>query len=212
MNRVILVGNLTRDVDVRFGKTGIAIGKTGIATNRRTKTQSGEQRDEVMFIDLTIWGKTAEMVQQYFRKGSKILVEGRLSFDQWTDQSGMKRSKHSVTVESIEFVDSKGSNNSGGNQQNYNNNQNQQNNGNNYGGGNNGSYGNNNNNYGNSNNGYGNNSGGGYPQQQNSGYNNQQPAPQNSVPPVQPQQENIQSKQDDVPSIDIDDMDDQVPF
>ena len=119
MNRVILVGNLTRDIEVRYGQTGLAIGKTGIATNRRTKTSSGEQRQETMFIDITFFGKTAEIAHQYLKKGSKILVEGRLSLDQWVDSNGMKRSKHSVIVENLEFIEPKHQQSGNGN---YNNN------------------------------------------------------------------------------------------
>ena len=183
MNKVILLGNLTRDVELKYGKTGIAIGKTGIATNRKTKnSQTGKyDKDEVMFIDLTIWGRTAEIVQQYFRRGSKILIEGRLSFDQWTDQNGMKRSKHHITVEAIDFPENKSSNNFGGG--NYQNNQNQNGGNRNYGS-----------------------------QNSNGNYNQQQPAPQNSVPPVNNSKQNIQPKQETVPEIDVNDMDDQVPF
>jgi single-strand DNA-binding protein len=104
MNKVILVGNLTRDIEIRYSGAGLAIGKTGIATNRRFKTQTGEMKDEVMFVDITFFGKTAETASKYFRKGSKILIEGRLSLEQWQDQSGQKKTKHSVIVESLEFI------------------------------------------------------------------------------------------------------------
>ena len=106
-NKVILVGNLTRDIEVRYTSSGMAIGKTGIATNRRFKAQSGEQKDEVMFIDLTFFGRTAEVANQYLRKGSKVLVEGRLILEQWVAQDGTKRSRHSVTVETMQMLDSK---------------------------------------------------------------------------------------------------------
>ncbi len=106
-NKVILVGNLTRDIELRYLPSGTAIGTTGIATNRRFKNQTGEQREEVCFIDITFFGRTAEIANQYLRKGSKVLVEGRLKFDQWTDQTGAKRSKHSVTVETLQMLDSK---------------------------------------------------------------------------------------------------------
>jgi len=210
MNKVILLGNLTRDVELRYGKTGIAIGKTSIATNRKTKnSQTGKyDKDEVMFVDLVIWGRTAEIVQQYFKRGSKILIEGRLSFNQWTDQSGNKRSKHEISVEAIDFPENKSSNNFGGG--NYQNNQNQ-NGGNNYGNQSNqenSSYGNNN--YQNQQQNSGGNSN--YGSQNNGNYNQQQPAPQNSVPPVDNSKQNIQPKQEAVPEIDINDMDDQVPF
>ncbi|WP_456458015.1 single-stranded DNA-binding protein [Nitratifractor sp.] len=107
-NRVILVGNLTRDVEIRYTPSGSAIGKVGIATNRRFKTANGEQRDETMFIDLTFFGRTAEIANQYLRKGSKVLVEGRLVLEQWTAQDGTKRSKHSITVDNLQMLDRPG--------------------------------------------------------------------------------------------------------
>jgi len=113
-NKVILVGNLTRDVEVRYTSSGTAIGKVGIATNRRFKNAQGEQQDETMFIDLTFFGRTAEIANQYLHKGSKVLVEGRLVLEQWTDQSGGKRSKHSVTVENMQMLDSRGDQSGGG--------------------------------------------------------------------------------------------------
>ncbi len=113
-NRVILVGNLTRDVEIRYTPSGSAIGKVGIATNRRFKTANGEQRDETMFIDLTFFGRTAEIANQYLRKGSKVLVEGRLVLEQWTAQDGTKRSKHSVTVDNLQMLDRPGENSGGG--------------------------------------------------------------------------------------------------
>ncbi len=109
-NKVILVGNLTRDVEVRYTPSGSAIGKVGIATNRKWRDQSGEQKEEIMFIDLTFFGRTAEIANQYLRKGSKVLVEGRLVLEQWTAQDGTKRSKHSVTVSEMKMLDSKGDN------------------------------------------------------------------------------------------------------
>ncbi len=114
-NKVILVGNLTRDLEIRYTQSGSAIGKVGIATNRKWRDQSGEQKEEIMFIDLTFFGRTAEIANQYLRKGSKVLVEGRLVLEQWTAQDGTKRSKHSVTVSEMKMLDSKGDNPSGGN-------------------------------------------------------------------------------------------------
>ena len=114
-NRIILAGNLTRDVEIRYTPSGTAIGKVGIATNRKFKAASGEQKEEVMFIDLTFFGRTAEIANQYLRKGSKVLVEGRLVLEQWTAQDGTKRSKHSVTVEHLQMLGSREE--SGGGQQ-----------------------------------------------------------------------------------------------
>ena len=106
-NKVVLVGNLTRDVEVRYSQGGSAIGKVGIATSRKFKSQMGDMKEEVMFIDLTFFGRTAEIANQYLRKGSKVLVDGRLVLEQWTAQDGSKRSKHSVTVENLQMLDSK---------------------------------------------------------------------------------------------------------
>ncbi|NEW61261.1 single-stranded DNA-binding protein [Sulfurovum sp. bin170] len=106
-NKVVLVGHLTRDVEIRYSQSGSAIGNVGIATSRKFKTQTGEQKEEVLFIDLTFFGRTAEIANQYLRKGSKVLVDGRLVFQQWTAQDGTKRSKHAVTVENLQMLDTK---------------------------------------------------------------------------------------------------------
>ncbi len=107
-NKVILIGNLTRDVELRYLPSGQALAKCGIATNRRYKDASGMQKDETMFIDFTVWGRSAEVANQYLHKGSRVLLEGRLTLEQWTDQSGQKRSRHSVTVENLKMLDRKG--------------------------------------------------------------------------------------------------------
>ena len=112
-NKIILAGNLTRDVEVRYTQGGSAIGNTAIATSRKFKSASGEQKEEVLFVDLTFFGRTAEIANQYLRKGSKVLVDGRLKLDQWTAQDGSKRSKHSVTVENLQMLGSKGENEAG---------------------------------------------------------------------------------------------------
>jgi len=113
-NKIILAGNLTRDIEVRYTQSGAAIGNTAIASTRKFKSQTGEQKEEVLFVDITFFGRTAEVANQYLRKGSKILVDGRLKLDQWTAQDGSKRSKHSVTVESMTMLGSKGDNEGGG--------------------------------------------------------------------------------------------------
>jgi single-strand DNA-binding protein len=117
-NKIILVGNLTRDIELRYSQGGMGIAKTAIATSRKF-TSNGEKKEEVCFVDITFFGRSAEVANQYLRKGSKILVEGRLNFEQWVDQNGQKRSKHSVTVETMQMLDSKGENQGGG----YNNSQ-----------------------------------------------------------------------------------------
>jgi single-strand DNA-binding protein len=106
-NKVILAGNLARDIEIRYTQGGSAIGKTAIATSRRYKSQTGEQKEEVMFIDLTFFGRTAEIANQYLRKGSKVLVDGRLTLEQWTAQDGSKRSRHTVTVENLQMLGSR---------------------------------------------------------------------------------------------------------
>jgi len=103
-NKIILVGNLTRDIEIRYTASNLTIGSTGIATNKKFKNQMGEEKEEVMFIDITFFGRTAEIANQYLKKGSKILVDGRLKLDQWTDTSGKKRSKHSLVVESMKML------------------------------------------------------------------------------------------------------------
>jgi len=108
-NKVILVGNLTRDIELRYTQGGMGIAKTAIATSRKF-TSNGEKKEEVCFVDITFFARSAEVANQYLRKGSKILVEGRLSFEQWTDDKGQKRNKHSVTVETMQMLDSKGDN------------------------------------------------------------------------------------------------------
>jgi single-strand DNA-binding protein len=113
-NKVILVGNLTRDIELKYSQGGMGIAKTAIATTRKFTT-NGEKKEEVCFVDITFFGRSAEVANQYLRKGSKILVEGRLNFEQWVDQNGQKRSKHSVAVETMQMLDSKGDNQSGGN-------------------------------------------------------------------------------------------------
>jgi single-strand DNA-binding protein len=110
-NRAVLVGNLTRDIEMKFSQGGMAIAKTAIATSRKFKSNTGEQKEEVCFVDITFFGRSAEIANQYLRKGSKILVEGRLVFDQWTDQNGQKRSKHGVTVDVMQMLDSRGTTN-----------------------------------------------------------------------------------------------------
>jgi single-strand DNA-binding protein len=112
-NKVVLVGNLTRDIELRYAQSGSAIANTAIATSRKF-TQNGERKEEVCFVDITFFGRSAEVANQYLRRGSKILVEGRLKFDQWVAQDGSKRSKHSVIVETMQMLDSKADAQAGG--------------------------------------------------------------------------------------------------
>lgn len=102
-NKIVLVGHLTRDIELRYTTAGAAIGNSAIAVTRKY-TLNGEKREETCFIDLTFFGKQAEIANQYLDKGSKLLVEGRLKFDQWQDSNGQNRSKHSVAVEVMEML------------------------------------------------------------------------------------------------------------
>ena len=104
-NRVVLVGNLTRDPDYKQLTSGQAVCRLGLATNRQFKNkQTGTMVQEVCFIDIDVWGVQAESCNQYLQKGSPILVEGRLKFDTWEDQSGQTRSKHSVVADRVVFL------------------------------------------------------------------------------------------------------------
>jgi single-strand DNA-binding protein len=106
-NKVILAGNLARDIEIRYLPSGTAVATTAIATNRRYKASDGTQKDETMFIDLTFWGRTAEIANQYLKKGSQVLVEGRLTLEQWTATDGSKRSKHTIAVETLQMLGSR---------------------------------------------------------------------------------------------------------
>lgn len=108
-----MMGNLTRDVELRYLPSGSALATIGLASNRRFKKQDGSQGEEVCFVDVKLFGRSAEVANQYLRKGSKILIEGRLSFESWTDQNGAKKSKHTITAESMQMLDSKSSSESG---------------------------------------------------------------------------------------------------
>src|SRR4051812_29239518 len=106
-NKVILVGNLTRDPELRYTPKGMAIAKVGLAINRAWTSEGGEKKEEVTFVDVDIFGRTAENVAQYMKKGRPILIEGRLRLDQWDDkQTGQKRSKLGVVGEVVQFLGS----------------------------------------------------------------------------------------------------------
>lgn len=106
-NKVILVGNLTRDPELRYTPKGTAIAKIGLAVNRVWTSESGEKKEEVTFVDVDVFGRTAENVGQYMRKGRPILIEGRLRLDQWDDkQTGQKKSKLGVVAETVQFLGS----------------------------------------------------------------------------------------------------------
>lgn len=111
-NKVVLVGNLTRDIELRYLPSGSAIGKTAIAVTRRFTGSNGEKKEEACFIDIDFFGRLAEIANQYLNKGSKVLIEGRLKYEQWSDQNGQNRSKHTISVENMEML---GSNPNSGN-------------------------------------------------------------------------------------------------
>jgi len=118
-NRVILLGNLTRDVEVRYLQSGTAVADVGLAVNDRRKGQNGEWIEETTFVDVTLWGRTAEVAGEYLGKGSPILIEGRLKYDTW-EKDGQKRSKLSVVCERMQMVGAKGGGGGGGRGQNQN--------------------------------------------------------------------------------------------
>lgn len=106
-NKVILVGNLTRDPELRYTPKGTAVAKIGLAVNRTWRNEAGETKEEVTFVDVDVFGRTAENVGQYLRKGSPVLVEGRLRLDTWEDkQTNQKRSKLGVVAEIVQFLSS----------------------------------------------------------------------------------------------------------
>ena len=106
-NKVILAGNLTRDPELRYTPKGTAIAKIGLAINRTWKNEAGETKEEVTFVDVDAFGRTAEVIGQYLKKGRPILIEGRLKLDTWEDkQTNQKKSKLGVVAESFQFIDS----------------------------------------------------------------------------------------------------------
>ena len=111
-NKIVLVGNLTKDIELRYTTAGAAIGNSAIAVTRKFNV-NGEKREETCFIDITFFGKQAEIANQYLGKGSKLLVEGRLKFDQWQDNNGQNRSRHTVAVENMEMLGDPKQNNQG---------------------------------------------------------------------------------------------------
>lgn len=108
LNKVMLMGNLTRDPETRHTQGGNSITNLSVAVNRKYKTGTGETKEEVTFVDCEAWGKTGEAIAQYLCKGRGIFIEGRLRLNQWETEGGEKRSKLMVSVESFQFTDSKG--------------------------------------------------------------------------------------------------------
>ncbi len=104
LNKVFLIGNLTRDPELRYIPNGTAVAKFGLAVNRTYKSQDGEQKDDTCFIDIVTWGKIAESCANYLSKGRPIFVEGRLQYNTWETPDGQKRSKIDVVAERIQFL------------------------------------------------------------------------------------------------------------
>ena len=107
-NKVMLMGNLTRDVELKYTPNNQAVANIGLAVNRRFRTRDGEDREETTFVDCEAWGRVAEVMNQYLSKGRPVFVEGRLKLDQWQDKDGNNRSKMRVVVENFQFLDSRG--------------------------------------------------------------------------------------------------------
>jgi single-strand DNA-binding protein len=114
-NKVILLGNLTRDPEVRYTPKGTAVTELGMAVNRVYTAENGEKREETTFVDVTLWGRTAEIAGENLKKGRPVLIEGRLQLDTWDDkQSGQKRSKLKVVGEGLQLIGSRPGGGGGG--------------------------------------------------------------------------------------------------
>jgi len=114
-NQVILIGNLTRDVELRHTPSNQTVANIGLATNRQYQTKDGERREEVTFVDCEAWGRQAEVMAQYLSKGRPVMIQGRLKLDSWQDKDGGNRSKLKVVVENFQFLGSREGGGGGGN-------------------------------------------------------------------------------------------------
>ena len=115
LNKVMLIGNLTRDIELKYTPKGSAIAELGLAINRKYKTETGELKEETTFVDVTLWGRQAEIAKEYLSKGKPVYIEGRLQLDSWDDkQTGQKRSKLKVTGEALQLLGSRGDGGGGG--------------------------------------------------------------------------------------------------
>ncbi|MCP4758762.1 MAG: single-stranded DNA-binding protein [Planctomycetes bacterium] len=108
VNKVFLMGNLTRDVQLKHTANNTAVANLGLAVNRRYRNNSGEMQEETTFVDCEAWGRTAETMAKYLGKGRPVFIEGRLRLDEWQDRDGNRRSKLVVVIETFSFVDSRG--------------------------------------------------------------------------------------------------------
>jgi single-strand DNA-binding protein len=115
LNRVLLIGNLTRDPEIRYTPKGTAVAEIGIAVNRVFTGEDGEKREEVTFVDVTLWSRLAEIAEQYLKKGRPVFIEGRLQLDSWDDkQTGQKRSRLRVVGENLQMLGARGEGDPGG--------------------------------------------------------------------------------------------------
>ncbi len=104
LNKVMLIGNLTRDPELKYTPGNQAVCEVGLAVNRKYRTKEGEEREETTFVDCEAWGKQAEIIKQYMTKGRPLFIEGRLKLDTWEDKEGGKRSKMRVVIENFQFL------------------------------------------------------------------------------------------------------------
>jgi len=108
LNRVLLIGNLTRDPEIRYTPKGTAVADVGLAINRVLNTEEGERREEVTYVDVVLWARLAEIADQYLKKGRPVFIEGRLQLDSWDDkQTGQKRSRLRVVAENMQLLGSR---------------------------------------------------------------------------------------------------------
>jgi single-strand DNA-binding protein len=115
LNRVLLIGNLTRDPEVRYTPKGTAVADIGLAVNRVFTGEDGEKREEVTFVDVVLWSRLAEIAEQYLKKGRPVFIEGRLQLDSWDDkQTGQKRSRLRVVGENLQMLGGRGEGEPGG--------------------------------------------------------------------------------------------------
>jgi single-strand DNA-binding protein len=115
LNKVMLMGNLTRDPELKYTPKGTAVAELGLAINRIFNSENGEKREETTFVDVTLWGRTAEIAGEFLKKGRPVFIEGRLQLDTWDDkQTGQKRSKLKVVGEGLQLIGSRGGGDGGG--------------------------------------------------------------------------------------------------
>ncbi len=107
-NKVILEGHLTRDVEIRYTQDSKPIANTAIAVSKPYTTATGKKREEVLFVDISFFGRLAEIAHRYTRKGSRVLIDGSLKLDRWTDKNGQAKQRHTVSAETLQMLDTKG--------------------------------------------------------------------------------------------------------